>query len=441
MTPQEARAMVRLAGRMVAGLTSHVQRVHQAVAARPFRLTSPAATPVRLVHDAVAGGVYATVRASGLAAGVVAGELLAATRRQDSVPAGSSPAGNLALAALNAAVGHRLAEAGDPLAIRMAVRLRGRDLAADRAALAAAFPTATTRLAVFLHGLGETENAWRLHARRHYQDPRVCYGTRLADDFGYTPVYLRYNTGLHVSDNGRLLAGLLEEVVANWPTTVEELILVGHSMGGLVARSGCHQGQQAGAGWVACVRHVVCLGAPHLGAPLEQGAALLGVALGAVAETRPFATVLNGRSAGIKDLRHGYLLEDDWGGCDDPDTCLADHRSDVPLLATANHYVVAATVTGDPRHRLGRVVGDLLVLPASAHGRHRYRRHIPFPPEARRELGPLHHFQLLNHPAVYEAIRAWLDASPTAEDHREIVLGTATPPAQGAPRRHGTDHP
>ena len=215
MTPQEARAAVRLVGRMVAGVTSHVERVHQAVAARPFRLTSPAAAPVRLVHDAVAGGVYATVRVSGLAAGVVAGELLAATRRQDSVSAGASPAGNLALAALNAAVGHRLAAEGDPLAIRMAVRQGGRDVAPDRAALTAAFPTATTRLAVFLHGLGETEDTWRLHARRHYQDPRVCYGTRLADDLGYTPVYLRYNTGLHISDNGRLLAGLLEEVVAD----------------------------------------------------------------------------------------------------------------------------------------------------------------------------------------------------------------------------------
>jgi hypothetical protein len=418
MTPQEARAAVRLAGRMFAGVTSHVERVHQAVAARPFRLTSPAAAPVRLVHDAVAGGVYATVRASGLVAGALAGELLAATRRQDAIPAGSSPAGNLALAALNAAVGHRLAGEGDPLAIRMAVRDGGRDVPADRAALAAAFPTATPRLAVFLHGLGGTEDPWRLHARRHYQDPRVCHGTRLADDFGYTPVYLRYNTGLHVSENGRLLAGLLEEVVANWPTAVEEIILVGHSMGGLVARSGCHQGQQAGAAWVPRVRHVVCLGSPHLGAPLEKGAALLGVALGAVAETRPFAMVVNGRSAGIKDLRYGYLLEDEWGGCD-PDTCLADHRTDVPLLATANHYVVAATVTRDPRHPLGRVVGDLLVLPASAHGRHRHRRHIPFPLEARHQLGPLHHFHLLNHPAVYQAIRAWLDALPAANAARD----------------------
>jgi PGAP1-like protein len=413
MTPQEARAAVRLAGRTVAGVTSHVQRVHQAVAARPFRLTSPAAAPVRLVHDAVAGGVYATVRVSGLAAGALAGELLAATRPEDSVPAGSTPAGNLALAALNAAVGHRLAEEGDPLAIRMAVRDGGRDVALDRTALAAAFPTATVRLAVFVHGLGGTEDPWRLHARRYYQDPRVCYGTRLADDFGYTPVYLRYNTGLHVSENGRLLAGLLEEVVANWPTTVKEILLVGHSTGGLVARSACHQGQQAGAAWVPCVRHVVCLGAPHLGAPLERGAALLGVALGAVAETRPFAMLVNGRSAGIKDLRYGYLLEEEWGGCD-PDSCLDDHRGDVPLLGTANHYVVAATVTRDPGHPLGRVVGDLLVLPASAHGRHRRGRHIPFPLEARRQLGPLHHFHLLNHPAVYEAIRAWLDPSPAA---------------------------
>lgn len=420
MTPTEIRAAARLAAQTLASTAGYVEQVHQAVAARAFLLTEPAGTPVRLVHDTVAGGVYACVRAAELAAGAVAGEALAAALgSRSATPAGSTPRGNLALAMLNAAVGHRLAEEGSALAIQMAVRAVGRDVPPDHAALAAAFPAASPRLAVFLHGLGETEDSWRRGAHRHNQ-PQPCYGTRLADDLGYTPIYLRYNTGLHVSDNGGLLTGLLGTVVANWPVTVEEVALIGHSMGGLVARSGCHHGQQAGAAWVSAVRHVVCLGSPHLGAPLEKGTARLSGALARLAETRPLAAFVNQRSAGIKDLRHGYLIEDDWRGCD-PDTCLADHRSAVPLLETANHYALAATVTRDPAHPLGRIVGDLLVQPASAHGRHPRGRHIPFPIDGRRHLGSLHHFDLLNHPAVYHALRAGLDPSPGAHGRRDAA--------------------
>jgi len=417
MTPNELRAAARLAARTLASTTGHVEQVHHAVAARAFLLAKPVGTPVRLVHDVVARGVYASVRAAELGAGMAAGEALAvAARRRSGAPAGSTHGGNVALALLNAAVGDRLAEEGSPLAIRMAVRAGGRDVQPDRAALAAAFPTATPRLAVFLHGLGETEEAWRLGTRRD-DAPSLCYGTQLADDFGYTPVYLRYNTGLHISANGRLLGELLGAVVAHWPTTVEEIVLIAHSMGGLVARSGCHDGQQAGAAWIPAVRHVICLGSPHLGAPLEKGTAWLSSALARLAETRPFAALLNRRSTGIKDLRHGYLVEDDWSGCD-PDTCLTDHRSDVPLLETANHYVVAATVTRDPGHPLGRLVGDLLVRPASAHGRHPRGRHIPFAIEGRHHVGSLHHFDLLNHPVVYDAIRTWVDPSPGARGWR-----------------------
>jgi pimeloyl-ACP methyl ester carboxylesterase len=153
------------------------------------------------------------------------------------------------------------------------------------------------RLAVFAHGLGGTEGTWLFAARRRYDDPAMCYRSKLADEFGYTALYVRYNTGLHVSENGRLFSDLLSAVVANWPTAVEEIALIGHSMGGLIARSACHGGQQAGASWVPAVRHVVCLGSPHVGAPSEKGVAVLSRALAGVAETRPFASLLNERSA------------------------------------------------------------------------------------------------------------------------------------------------
>jgi pimeloyl-ACP methyl ester carboxylesterase len=311
---------------------------------------------------------------------------------------------------LNGFAGDRLARTGNPLATEMGLRHEGRPLAPDREALAAAFPGATPRLAVFVHGLACNESLWRLHSERHYGDARTTYGTRLRDDLGHTPLYVRYNSGLHISENGLGLARLLERVVAAWPTAVDEIVVVGHSMGGLVTRSACHYGREAGLDWTRAVGHVVFLGAPHLGAPLEKAAHVAAWVLGRSDVTLPFANALNARSAGIKDLRFGALLDEHWSD-DDLDALLVDRTDDVPLLDGANHYFVAATITRDRRHPLGVLMGDLLVRTASASGRGRYRR-IRFPLEHGRHVGPMTHLQLLNHPDVYEQLRRWLGPRP-----------------------------
>jgi hypothetical protein len=159
---------------------------------------------------------------------------------------------------------------------------------------------------------------------------------------------------------------------------------------------------------------VFYLGSPHLGAPMARAAGRAGWVLGQVAETRPFVTLVNGSSPGIKDLRYGYLLQDDWDGCD-LDSCLRDHRRDVPLLAGARHYAISATVTADPGSPVGAMVGDLLVQPTSAHGRRGRRQHIPFPVESRRGLGGMHHFDLLNNSAVWTAMHDLLSQAPAAQ--------------------------
>ena len=206
------------------------------------------------------------------------------------------------MAVLNATLGDELADQGSPLAIPMAVRCARSDVVPRRESLEVAFPEATSKVAVFLHGLGETEESWRLHADRHGLGTESTYGSRLAEDFGYTPVYLRYNTGLHISENGQHLTSLLDDVVAAWPTPVAELILVGHSMGGLVSRSACHYAHQGNHSWVSKLRHVFYLGTPHLGAGLEQWVSRLSGVFGKLDESRPLASILDRRSAGIKDL-------------------------------------------------------------------------------------------------------------------------------------------
>ena len=400
MTPAEIRAAGRLGGRAFAGLVGRIEQVHQVIADRAFAPAGPAGAPARVIHDSVARGAYLAVRGAGMAAGTVsgqAGHLLGA----GGGPAGRAPGGNLALAVLNAVAGDRLGADLAPLEIRMAVRDDGCDVGLTAAQIAAAFPHATPGLAVFVHGLAETEDSWRRQA-----DQSAPYGDRLRAEFGYTPVYVRYNTGRHISDNGHDLADLLAGLVAAWPVPVDEILLAGHSMGGLVIRSACHYGLQADAPWVGCVRHIFYLGSPHLGAPLARAAGLAGRVLGWIPETRPFASLAAG-PAGVRDLRHGYVLDDDWNGCD-PDCCLRDHRSEAPVLAGADHYAISAVVTADPASPLGAVVGDLLVQPASAHGRRGARQHIPFPVGTGHGLAGMHHFDLLNHPDVWAAMRRLL---------------------------------
>ncbi|MCZ4491425.1 MAG: hypothetical protein JWP53_356, partial [Conexibacter sp.] len=315
------------------------------------------------------------------------------------------PRGRLAQGALNGVWGDRLERTGNALSIPMAVRVGGRDVPADRDALAAAFPQASARPVVFVHGLCESDAAWGLRAAER----GGTYATRVLPELGATAVVLRYNSGLHISDNGRRLAALLEALVDAWPVAIADLTLVGHSMGGLIVRSAGHAAQERSDRWPSLVRTTVSLGTPHLGAPMEQAAGFLTWALGSVPEGRPIAAVLAARSAGIKDLRHGSLVDAEWETLD-PDALRGFARADVPLLEHARHHVVAATLTERPDHPVGRLLGDLLVLSPSAHGLEGRRRVIAFEAEDCRHVGGHDHFALLNSPAIDPLLREWLGA-------------------------------
>jgi hypothetical protein len=176
-------------------------------------------------------------------------------------------------------------------------------------------------------------------------------------------------------------------------------------MGGLVARGACHYA--AAGSWRERVRHVFMLASPHRGAPLERATNAACHALSKLPETRPFAAPLKLRSAGVKDLGYGYVVDEDWEG-HDPDAFWDDTGTTVPFLQSANHYFVSATLSRDPSHPVGRLVGDLLVLRSSAWGQGTSGEPLQFGIDRYSHLGGAIHFDLLNHPAVYAQIRRWL---------------------------------
>jgi pimeloyl-ACP methyl ester carboxylesterase len=360
----------------------------------------------------ISGLTYAGVRAAlGVGARAAGG---VAALRADGRDLDAGRPGRVALAILNGAHGDLLQREAPALALGMTVRIDGRAVPPETGALRKAFPGATGRLAVFLHGLTETEDSWCYGAAKHHGDRAVTYGSRLREDLGLTPVYLRYNTGLHISENGRALDDLLDGLVANWPVPVQDVLLVGHSMGGLVARSALHQ---AGGGtadarrWTFLVRDTITLGSPHLGAPLERGVHKLTAQLSRLPETRPLARLLTLRSVGIKDLRRGTLVEADWSGRD-LDALTPGEHTHVPLHDGARHFVVLATLSRNPEGRVADLLGDLLVPPRSATGDTGDDDRLAFPPDHVHRIGGLNHFDLLGHPVVFARIRSWLEQRP-----------------------------
>ena len=397
--PDELRALARLGFEELGAAMSGIGGVHKGISQRVFKAVGPQGAAVRVVHDGISDGVYSGLQAASRAFGTGADALLGRREVEDGRSLSTDPRGALALAALNGLIGDRLEREGSPLHVPLAIRRKGRPVPAEPEAVAKAFPDATPHIVVFLHGLMETEHAWRYGGEE-------TYGARLKRDVGATPVEVRYNTGRHVSENGRSLADELEALVAAWPARVDRIALVGHSMGGLVARSACHQAAERGDRWVRKVRHVVSLGTPHMGAPLEEAVHVVAAGLTALPETRPFGNFLRRRSAGIRDLRQGSLVDADWRDCD-PDALRARACEEVPLLEGATHCFVSATVTREAGHPVGRLFGDCLVLVPSASGRSRTRR-IGFRDEDGLHVGGASHFALLRHPRVYEQLKTWL---------------------------------
>jgi len=309
---------------------------------------------------------------------------------------------------LNGVVGDYLHQRNNGLAVQMAFVHRNRALDMSRQSLGRAFPDATSKLCVLIHGLTCTESCWSFRG-----DPKTSFGSLLQEDLGYTPVFLRYNTGLHISENGELLSHRLQELVSNYPRELDELIVIGHSMGGLLLRSACHQAPGLGHDWTRHLRHAFYLGTPHFGTRFEKFGNVVSWMLRTVPNdyTRLASDVINLRSRGIKDLRYTNLAHEDWRGTD-PDALLQDNRHPVPLMPGVSHYFVGGTLTSNERHVAALLFGDLLVQACDSVPLGAQDRPLVFPPENGRLFPGIAHLALAYHPEVYAQLKTWLGQEP-----------------------------
>ncbi|GAA3950643.1 hypothetical protein [Allohahella marinimesophila] len=320
-----------------------------------------------------------------------------------------SPQRAAMIAALNGVLGDHLEASGNALQLPMTLRVDGQIVMTGDAQGQAivedelgAMTGVSGHLVLMLHGLCMNDLQWRSSKSSQSHADRLG----AADDC--TPVHIRYNSGRHISQNGRLLATLLQSLVDEWPVPVRSLSIIGHSMGGLLARSAFHYAAEAGLSWPSQCKAFVSLGTPHHGSPLERAGNWVDVILGSTRHTAPFAKLGQLRSAGITDLRFGNIRDEDWQDRDRFERS-GDTRTAMPLPAGITCYTIAASTAPRPRAISDRIVGDGLVPVASALGQHEEGdRHLEFEPDKQFICYGCHHMQLLYHPEVTEKLLTWL---------------------------------
>ncbi len=381
MTPRKRRRIaddLRAASRLLVdattGTTSVVEQMHHTIAG-----VTPFATPVKQLS----GLVYASIRGVTRAVGVAIERVLEQLEPLLGEVA-PGPERLAAIAALNGVTGDLLERTGNALAQPMELHRHGR-------------ARSSARVVVLVHGSSMNDLQWNRLGHDH--------GAALERDLGYSAIYARYNTGLHVSTNGQRLAKELEQLLDAWPVPVEELVLLGHSMGGLVARSACHAAEVAGLRWRRQLRSLICLGTPHHGAALELAGSWAHAALKLSRFSAPLAELAKIRSAGVTDLRFGYVLDSHWQGRDRFEVGV-DEREPLPLPRGVRCFAIAASLSKGPGERPR---GDGLVAVASALGESRVPRlNLGFPAEHRQVVFGASHLDLLSRGDVYAALREWL---------------------------------
>jgi hypothetical protein len=305
-------------------------------------------------------------------------------------------------ATLNGVIGDHLKNDKNPLAIKMQFRNDGNPISLDAKTILKEYPNSNGKILLLLHGCCMNDLQWTQNGYN--------YGELLAKELGKTPVFLNYNSGLHVSENGKELNKRLEKLVLNWPVKVDEIVILAHSMGGLVTRSALHYGQSGESSWIKKMSKVIFLGTPHHGAPLEKAGNIVDVILEATPYAKPFAKLGKIRSAGVTDLRYGYIIDEDWQN-KDRFKLLEDNSSNISLPKIISFYSIAAVVGKKTTSVSSALLGDKMVTVKSALGKHSKRsKNLNFKKENTWIAYETSHIELLGSAEIYKKIKSWLIA-------------------------------
>lgn len=400
LLPSDLHGASRLAIDATIGLTNLVESMHHNISRAPGIMGTISDDPTRGITGFVYRSIRGVTRAVGGGLDLALGQVVELVKQES-----PSNAREAVVAALNGVLGDHLEASGNPMAIAMQLRRNGEPLTLTKSALSRTIGHASGRILLMVHGLCMSDSQWRRNGHDH--------GAMLAADPAFatpfTTVYLQYNSGQHISLSGRALAEQLQALHKAWPVPVEDLTIIAHSMGGLVTRSACDFAEQAGHRWRGALKKIIFLGTPHLGAPLERGGNWVNVILDASPYTAAFARLAKIRSAGITDLRHAGVRDEDWQDQDRFASSNTAKPHDLPLPQGVQCYAIAAAIGKKSGSIAATMLGDGLVPVHSALGQHKDpARSLQFAKSHQWTGYNMNHMDLLDRKIVYRQIRKWL---------------------------------
>ena len=377
------------------GVTNLVEAMHKQVV-HPSFLPS---TKIQKLITSIASITYKNIRWSTLFIGSSISKML-----KKLTPAigkiKDSDKKDIILSVLNGVIGDYLEEKENPLKITMQFRYQSKTLAIDPKSINVAYPKVNGKILLMIHGACMNDLQWTRKDHNH--------GEIIATELNKTPIYLKYNSGLHISSNGKNLNNLLEELVKNWPVPIEELVIIAHSMGGLVSRSALYYGEQNQKKWTQHVKKIVFLGTPHHGSYVERTGNYLDLILESIHYTKPFARLGKIRSAGVTDLRYGNLIDEDWKD-DHRFEIKNDKRRNIQLSKQIEFYTIAAVVGNETTSLSTQILGDTLVDVKSALGQHKNPdKNLNFKKENIWISYDSNHLDLISNPKILNKIKVWL---------------------------------
>jgi hypothetical protein len=389
---KDIQGLSRIISDATIGVTDLVQAVHKKVVHPPF-LPS---TPVQYLITQVAGITYNGIRTGTKLVQQGLDKLL------EQVPSNItendvSSKRERGLAILNGLVGDYLAEQDNSLAIPMQLRILGKSI--YQKGIQETHSNSNGKILLLIHGSCKSDLHWSANGHNH--------GEALAKELGMTLVSLNYNSGLHVSTNGKELDLLMSEFVEQWIIPIKSIFILSHSMGGLVARSAIHEAKSNKQKWVTCLQKVAFLGTPHHGAPLERIGSYVHLLLKKIPYVKPFARLAKIRSAGVTDLRYGNVVDSDWEGLD-RFRSHQDNRKHIPFPKDIEFYNVAATIGKEGSNWKSKLLGDGLVQVDSALGRHEVKsKDLSHDSNDSVVLFQCSHEGLLHKPEVTKYLKNW----------------------------------
>jgi len=393
-TDSELQGLTHLIVDATIGVTDLVEEMHKQVVHPPF-LPS---TSIQKLISKIAGFTFNNIRWSTKLIGNSISKIL-----KYITPAigniRSSDKKEILLSILNGVIGDYLEEKVNPLKIEMQFRYQSKWIKISAESLKETYPKINGKILLMIHGSCMSDIQWTRKNHNH--------GQILSEELEKTPIYLNYNSGKHISINGQDLNENLQKLVENWPVPVEEIVIIAHSMGGLLTRSALYYAYQSQNNWTKHLKKVAFLGTPHHGSPIEKIGNYLDLVLASLPYLKPFARLGKIRSAGVTDLRYGNLISEDWQKIGRFEL-KGDKRHHIQLAKNIDFYAVAAVI-GKETSVSSKALGDSLVDIKSALGQHeKIEKNLNFKVENTLIVYENNHLDLLSNLEILEKLKTWL---------------------------------